>query len=102
MNRRAFLRRGATLGAGAVALEAFPYHLFASESKKLASDRILLGADEGGGQPAGAGQRHQRRGRQFQPDPQAGVKGLADLFHAAYDQGVTFWDSADQYGPIPT
>jgi predicted aldo/keto reductase-like oxidoreductase len=30
-----------------------------------------------------------------------GVAGLADLFRAAFDQGVTFWDSADQYGTHP-
>jgi len=30
-----------------------------------------------------------------------GLKGLADLFRFAYDQGVTFWDSADQYGSHP-
>jgi aryl-alcohol dehydrogenase-like predicted oxidoreductase len=30
-----------------------------------------------------------------------GVQGIADLFKAAYDQGVTFWDSADQYGSHP-
>src|SRR5207237_7442321 len=30
-----------------------------------------------------------------------GVQGLADLFDAAYDQGVTFWDCADQYGTHP-
>ena len=27
-----------------------------------------------------------------------GKKGLADLFHFAYDHGITFWDLADQYG----
>ena len=30
-----------------------------------------------------------------------GVHGIADLFKAGYDQGVTFWDSADQYGSHP-
>ena len=30
-----------------------------------------------------------------------GLKGLADLFRFAYDQGVTLWDSADQYGSHP-
>jgi predicted aldo/keto reductase-like oxidoreductase len=30
-----------------------------------------------------------------------GLKGLGELFHAAYDQGVTLWDSADQYGTHP-
>jgi len=30
-----------------------------------------------------------------------GLRGLADLLRAAYDQGVTFWDAADQYGTHP-
>jgi aryl-alcohol dehydrogenase-like predicted oxidoreductase len=30
-----------------------------------------------------------------------GLSGLADLFKAAHDQGITFWDSADQYGTHP-
>src|SRR5206468_1546245 len=30
-----------------------------------------------------------------------GVNGLADLFKAGYDHGITFWDSADQYGTHP-
>ena len=27
-----------------------------------------------------------------------GLKGLANLLRFAYDQGIAFWDSADQYG----
>ena len=30
-----------------------------------------------------------------------GVGGVADLFKAGYDLGLTFWDSADQYGSHP-
>jgi 1-deoxyxylulose-5-phosphate synthase len=30
-----------------------------------------------------------------------GINGLADLLSAAYDQGINFWDSADQYGSHP-
>lgn len=30
-----------------------------------------------------------------------GLDGLADLLAYAYDRGVTFWDSADQYGSHP-
>ncbi len=30
-----------------------------------------------------------------------GLGGVADLLKAAYDQGITFWDSADQYGTHP-
>jgi predicted aldo/keto reductase-like oxidoreductase len=29
------------------------------------------------------------------------VKGLGDLLHAGFDQGVNFWDTADQYGSHP-
>src|SRR5207249_12195850 len=32
---------------------------------------------------------------------QLGIKGLADLLQAGFDHGVTFWDSADQYGSHP-
>ncbi len=30
-----------------------------------------------------------------------GLQGLADLLRAAYDLGVTFWDTADEYGSHP-
>ena len=30
-----------------------------------------------------------------------GLDGLADLLAYAYDRGVSFWDSADQYGSHP-
>jgi predicted aldo/keto reductase-like oxidoreductase len=30
-----------------------------------------------------------------------GLAGVADLFRSGFDQGVTFWDSADQYGSHP-
>jgi predicted aldo/keto reductase-like oxidoreductase len=30
-----------------------------------------------------------------------GLHGLADLYRAAYDNGITLWDSADQYGTHP-
>jgi predicted aldo/keto reductase-like oxidoreductase len=32
---------------------------------------------------------------------QLGLEGLANLLEAGFDQGVTFWDSADQYGSHP-
>jgi predicted aldo/keto reductase-like oxidoreductase len=30
-----------------------------------------------------------------------GIKGLADLLHEAYKEGINFWDSADAYGTHP-
>ena len=98
MNRRHFLRTAAT---GSVALHAFPYHLFAGETKKYATDRVKLGPRGvevsrlamGTGTDGVGGSSNQTR--------KLGLAGLANLFDAAYDQGVTFWDSADQYGTHP-
>src|SRR5579872_568888 len=97
MNRRHFLQ---ATGLGA-ALHAFPYHLLAGGTKKNATDRILLGPRKievsrlamGSGTNGVGGSSNQTRN--------LGLCGLADLFKAAYDQGVTFWDSADQYGTHP-
>ena len=98
MNRRNFLRSAA---AGSIALHAFPYHLFATTTKKYATDRVKLGPRGvevsrlamGTGTDGVGGSSNQTR--------KLGLKGLAELFDAAYDQGVTFWDSADQYGTHP-
>jgi 1-deoxyxylulose-5-phosphate synthase len=95
MNRRNFLR---TAGAGAVSLTNFPYHLFAAGKQKLASDRIKLGPRKielsrlamGTGTAGSRGSSNQTR--------KLGYQGVAELMRAAYDQGVNFWDSADQYG----
>lgn len=98
MHRRKFLK--STLGS-AVALNAFPYHLFAGTEKKNATDRILLGPKkievsrlaQGSGTNGVGGSSNQTR--------KLGLHGLADLYRACYDNGVTFWDTADQYGTHP-
>jgi aryl-alcohol dehydrogenase-like predicted oxidoreductase len=98
MNRRDFIRSGAA--AGSVALHAFPYHLFAG-TRKQANDRIKLGPMKlemsrialGTGTNGGGGSSNQTK--------MLGVGGVKDLFKAAYDQGITFWDTADQYGSHP-
>ena len=95
MNRRHFLQHAA---AGAAALNAFPYRLFASETKKFATDKILLGPRKvpvtrlamGSGTDGVGGSSNQTR--------KLGDKGFADLLKAGYDMGLTFWDTADQYG----
>ncbi|MCZ2076830.1 MAG: aldo/keto reductase [Bryobacterales bacterium] len=100
MNRRNFLQQ-ATATAGAVALNAFPHHLFAAGTKKYATDRVKLGPTGirvsrlamGTGTSGSGGSSNQTR--------KLGLQGMADLFKSAYDQGVTFWDSADQYGSHP-
>ncbi len=95
MKRRHFLQ------AGAIGLGAFPHHLFASPAKKAASDRVKLGPmkvecsrlAQGSGTNGAGGSSNQTK--------KLGMQGLADLWKAAYDNGVTFFDSADQYGTHP-
>ncbi|HTP88818.1 MAG TPA: aldo/keto reductase [Bryobacteraceae bacterium] len=98
MNRRQFLH-SATVGAAA--LNAFPHQLFAGTSKKTVADRVKLGPRQvevsrlamGTGTNGVGGSSNQVR--------ELGFNGIVDLFKAAYDQGITFWDSADTYGSHP-
>ncbi len=100
MNRRTFLRH-TTAAAGLTGAGALPYSLLAAGEKKYATDKIRLGPAGvevtrlamGTGTNGGGGSSNQTR--------KLGVRGLADLLRAAYDNGVTFWDSADQYGTHP-
>src|ERR1700682_2441663 len=98
MNRRHFLRSAA---AGTIALQSFPHALFASVTEKYATVTGRLGprgvwlsrlAMSTGTDGVGGSSNQTRK---------LGMAGLANLFDAAYDQGVTFWDSADQYGTHP-
>ncbi|MDE3167216.1 MAG: aldo/keto reductase [Acidobacteriota bacterium] len=95
MNRRRFLNAAA---AGTVSLAKFPYHLFAASTPKYATDRVLLGPRKipvsrmamGTGTIGYNGSSNQTR--------KLGYHGVAELLRGAYDQGVTFFDSADAYG----
>jgi len=98
MNRRQFLQ---TATAGAVALHAFPYRAFAGTTKKTASDRIRLGPRQVEVSRLAMGTGTNGAGFSSNQTRQLGLQGLADLLKAAYDQGITFWDSADQYGSHP-
>ena len=95
-NRRSFLK-----AAGLVSLANFPHHLYAGATRKFATDRIKLGPmgvevsrlAMGSGTSGNGGSSNQTR--------KLGVQGLADYFRAGFDQGVTVFDSADQYGTHP-
>ncbi len=100
MQRRKFLTKSSAIAAG-ISLHHFPYPLFANPVQKLASDRIALGPKKvmlsrlamGTGTNGVGGSSNQTR--------KLGVDGLADLFRAGYDNGLNFFDSADQYGTHP-
>ncbi len=100
MKRRHFLKSGAAI-SGTFLLDAFPYHLFAGTTKKYASDVVTLGDTGiqvsrlamGTGTSGYGGSSNQSR--------KLGLKGLANLLRTGYDNGIFFWESADQYGTHP-
>ncbi|HEY3441265.1 MAG TPA: aldo/keto reductase [Paludibaculum sp.] len=97
MQRRSFLKTG----AGVVSLNAFPYHLYAGTEKKQASDIVTLGPRKiklsrlamGTGTNGAGGSSNQTK--------KLGLDGVANMMRAAFDNGINFWDSADQYGTHP-
>lgn len=100
MNRRHFVK-GASAAAGFIILTPFGFKVIPGAGKKYISDKVLLGKTgiEVSRLAMGTG----TNGWHYNSDQtrQLGIKGLADLLKAAYDKGVFFWDSADQYGTHP-
>lgn len=96
MKRRDFIRSGAV----AAAFHNFPYHLYAG-TKKHATDRVKLGPMKVELSRLAMGTGTNGSGGSSNQTKKLGVSGLADLFRAGFDQGVTFWDTADQYGTHP-
>ena len=97
MKRRDFIKNTVKT-AGLISFARFPQNVFASEQKKYANDVVALGNTGikvsrlamGTGSNGWKGSSNQTR--------KLGLKGLSDLLNHAYDRGVYFWDSADQYG----
>lgn len=100
MKRRTFLQH--TLAAtGAFSMTEFPYHLFAGEKKKYAHDVIELGNTGVKVSRLAMGTGTHGIGKQSNQTRKLGIRGVADLLEAGVDNGVFFWDSADQYGTHP-
>jgi 1-deoxyxylulose-5-phosphate synthase len=98
MKRRNFLKY--TI-AGPALLSAFPFEALAGTKKISPSDRVMLGSTGietsrmaiGTGTDGWGGGSNQTR--------KLGINGMADMLKLAFDEGITFWDSADQYGTHP-
>jgi aryl-alcohol dehydrogenase-like predicted oxidoreductase len=101
MDRRRFLRTSAALGGAAFAHGRFPQEAFASPARKSGTDVVTLGRTgielsrlaQGTGTNGFRKSSNQVRGLGFQ--------GVADLLRTGVDNGVNFWDLADQYGSHP-
>jgi 1-deoxyxylulose-5-phosphate synthase len=89
MNRRRFFRT------------AFPHHLFAASAKKTAADRVTLGPKKIQLSRLAMGTGTNGVGGSSNQTKKLGVQGLADLFRYGVDQGLNFFDAADQYGTHP-
>src|SRR3954452_17139065 len=96
MKRRDFIRSGTV----AATFHNFPYHLYAG-TKKQATDRVFLGPRKVELSRLAMGTGTNGAGGSSNQTKKLGLKGVAELFRAGYDQGLTFWDSADQYGSHP-
>jgi aryl-alcohol dehydrogenase-like predicted oxidoreductase len=76
--------------------------IVASEiKKKYASDIVTLGKTGIKASRLAMGTGTNGYGHHSDQTEKLGIEGLSDLLHAAYDQGINFWDSADQYGTHP-
>lgn len=100
MHRREFIK-SSLLAGGVAALNPFPHALYASETKKYATDIIELGNTGIKVSRLAMGTGTHGVNKSSNQTRKLGVKGLGELLHAAFDQGIFFWDSADQYGTHP-
>jgi aryl-alcohol dehydrogenase-like predicted oxidoreductase len=101
MNRRQFVRGTLAAAAGTISLQAFPHHLFAADKPKETSDVVALGPMGVRASRLALGTGTNGTNHHSEQTRSLGNGGVAALFKLAYDNGVTFWDSADQYGSHP-
>jgi predicted aldo/keto reductase-like oxidoreductase len=100
MKRRDFFKITAAT-AGALTLSPLEKIIAQQDKKKYANDIVVLGKTGIKVSRLAMGTGTHGFGRRSNQTDNLGVKGLADLLKEAYDNGINFWDSADQYGTHP-
>lgn len=95
MKRRNFLKYSL---AGSALLSAFPYYALAGDKKLYPHDRVRLGNTGIEMSRMAMGTGTNGFNNSSNQSRQLGIKGLSDLLRAAFDEGINFWDTADQYG----
>lgn len=107
MKRRDFFKRTSLTAAGLVLLPkqsiSSPLERFFLDNskKKFANDIVTLGNTGIKVSRLAMGTGTHGVNRSSNQTRELGIKGLADLLFQAYEQGINFWDSADQYGTHP-
>ncbi len=100
MKRRDFIKN-TILTTGVLACSPLARILAEPAQMKYASDIVTLGATGIKASRLAMGTGTNGWGRRSNQTEELGIGGLADLLVAAYEQGINFWDSADQYGSHP-
>ena len=98
MKRRAFFKTGL---AGSALLSAFPYELLAGEKKLHPYDRVMLGNTGIEASRVAMGTGTSGYGGSSNQTRKLGIKGVSDMLIAAFEDGINFWETADQYGSHP-
>jgi aryl-alcohol dehydrogenase-like predicted oxidoreductase len=100
MDRRNFVKQ-ASVAAGMLAVNPFGLKAETTRTKKYITDRVMLGKTGIEVSRMAMGTGTSGYGNSSNQTRKLGLKGVADLLQAAYDRGVFFWDTADQYGSHP-
>jgi aryl-alcohol dehydrogenase-like predicted oxidoreductase len=101
MRRRDFIKY-TTLAAGALTLSPYSTSILADETnRKYANDVVMLGKTGTKASRLAVGTGTNGFGHQSAQSRMSGDGGLPGLLRAAFDHGINFWDSADQYGTHP-
>lgn len=98
MERRNFLKYSL---AGSAFLTGIPILSLASDTKYYPHDRVMLGNTGIEVSRMAMGTGTNGWNKNSNQTRQLGLKGVANLLKTAFDDGITFWDSADQYGSHP-
>jgi aryl-alcohol dehydrogenase-like predicted oxidoreductase len=98
MKRRTFIRNSV---AGAAFLSAFPYEALAVQKKLYPHDRVKLGNTGIEMSRMAMGTGTNGYGGASDQTRRLGIKGVSDLLRAGFDEGINFWETADQYGSHP-
>jgi 1-deoxyxylulose-5-phosphate synthase len=100
MERRQFIK-SSLLTAAVLSMKPSAINGLSVSQKKYASDKVNLGNTGIIVSRMAIGTGTNGYNNASNQTRKLGLKGMGDLLQAAYEQGIFFWDTADQYGSHP-